>query len=380
MAVSGNVFYMNDDNKETFTALCGQLAGLVRSASTDFENIVASSLVNKWAKYKPFRNSAWNFASDAARDEARKSANQGFDISNAKVGSNGNVSAIASKYDGEDNGWEYLRPRGIQYNEPNRMRDFDGYNHNALPFIGGFSAPSRWAKDLGAFVVAFRVSQTDQASDYITHLDIPSVANAYIGVAMVAQDGSVMRMTADDTINNAGISLNIPVNNLAVGTYTLYPFFSTKKLTFTDGGIIVSEQFSVPNCNAITMVLAQSTIVVVIRAEYLYSVNTSVHALNYRITITNSSGGAQTLENNFVRLRYANKKWSDTLLSDEKETELGTITLAAGASKVVEGAFLNVSDSLYKSSRLWVSLETGAFQSNAIPMQQMQPELPDFEL
>ena len=47
MAVSGQVFTMEDSNTETFTALCGQLAGLIRSASTDFEDIVASSQICK---------------------------------------------------------------------------------------------------------------------------------------------------------------------------------------------------------------------------------------------------------------------------------------------------------------------------------------------
>lgn len=390
MAVNNNIFTMKAVNDETTSDLYSQLGTLIGvSKGTDgkyhLADICQSPAINMWAKKKGFGYNSENFdydpmnpdPSNARRAAARKEKNQGFDLSRAKIGSNGNLAGIDGKYGEGINGWTYLAPRGRAYNEPFRLRDFDGYNHAALPFIGGFSAPSRWAKDLGAFTVAFRVSQVDTASDDISYLDIPAVANAYVGVALMAQDGSIMRMTADDTINNVGISLNVPTNNLAVGTYTLYPFFSTKKLSFTDGDIIVSEQFTVPNCNPITMVLAQATIVVVIRAEYLFSVNTTTHALEYRITITNSSGGAVTLENNFVRLRYADKKWNDIMLNDEKENEIGTITLAAGASTVISGAFLGISESLYKSSRIWVSLETGAYQSNAIPMQQMQPDLPD---
>ena len=122
MAVSGNIFYIDDNNKEDFATLCKQLAGLVRSASTDFENIVASGLINPWAKNKPFRYNDKNFGYDfnnpapaeARREEARALVSYGM-------------------YVGSDHYWHYLHPRGSAYNEPNRIRDFDGYNHAAEP-------------------------------------------------------------------------------------------------------------------------------------------------------------------------------------------------------------------------------------------------------
>lgn len=141
MAINGQVFTMEDSNTETFTALCGQLAGLIRSASSDFENIVASGNIKKWAKYKPFRFPAWNFASDAERDAARKSVNQGLMLPTQK---NVGVNSQTPQYkwlnylayivsNGNIESYPYLHPRGVttNYNEPNRMRDFDGYKHNA---------------------------------------------------------------------------------------------------------------------------------------------------------------------------------------------------------------------------------------------------------
>ena len=69
MAVNGNIFTMEDSNTETFTALCGQLAGLIRSASSDFENLCASSLIKPCAKYKPEDYPVWSNLQEWQRKE-----------------------------------------------------------------------------------------------------------------------------------------------------------------------------------------------------------------------------------------------------------------------------------------------------------------------
>lgn len=151
MAVSGQTFYMDDDNKEDFITLCGQLAGLINSASSDFEDILASGMINRWAKNKGFRYPAWNFASDAARDAARKEANQGLLLPTQKQAGVASSSTIYPYMNyaaylaaqGTSQGYTYLRPRGVTsvYNEPNRLRDMDGYNHVApQPFTTGVIA------------------------------------------------------------------------------------------------------------------------------------------------------------------------------------------------------------------------------------------------
>ena len=377
MAVNGNIFTMGTPNTETFTALCQQLAGLIHSASSDFEDIVASSMINPWAKHKPFRNSNPNFASETARAAARKEVNQGFDLTNAKIGANGSVSDIASKYDGNMNGWVYLHPRGASVNpvEYNRIRDFDGYDHGAFCFVNGFGAPARWAKDFGAFNVSFMISMPPEGNNDTTNLnysDFPAVANAYIGVALIDANGKISRMTADDIVSNASMELTVPVNTLVEGTYTLYPFFSTKKLTFTDGDLIVSEQFTVPNVNKATLVLMNKSITISISAKYSASGTT----LNYTITVYNNGDGERTLTNNWLRLRYSDKTWGDTMVVNEQQKEIGTITIAGGASYTISGFFTNVAQDLYLNSRLWVSLQSGSYQESKRPMmQQPGPEI-----
>ena len=392
---TGNVFTMKPVNDETTSALFSQLAGILGVGKRSdgryhLADIATAGSINPWAKKKGFGYNSENFdydpqnpdASNARRAAARKEKNQAFDLTNAKISSNGSVSDIASKYDGNMNGWLYVKPKGRAYKEPFRLRDFDGYDHGALCFVQKFTPPSRWAKDYGSFNVNFMISMPPEGSDdtsYLHHSDFPAVADAYIGVALIDKNGIIMRMTADDTVSNAGMSIDVPVNSLAEGTYTLYPFFSTKKLTFLDGDIIVSEQFTVPNTNKATLVLMNKSITMTIDAEYLFSAGT-MHTLDYSVTIFNNSGGARTLENNWVRLRYADKSWNDIMHVDEKETPIGTITIAAGASYTYHGFFTNVVQDLYNSSRLWVSLNAGAYQEKYVPRQPMNPDLPDLEL
>ena len=378
MAVNGNTFTMADNNTETFTALCGQLAGLIRSASTDFEDIVASSLINPWAKYKPFRYNAWNFASDSARDAARKSVNQGFDITGAKICENGLIpySSMDSYFTPDMmNGWVYLHPRGGTYNEPNRMRDFDGYNHGALPFIGGFSIPSRWSLEADNFNVAFRITVTGDGvkdPDYITHLDFPFLENAYMGIALVGPNGNNYRMTSEETIGSGVVSFNVPTSRLVKGAYTAYPFFSTKKLSFNDGGIVVSEQYAVPNTVKANMELVDSYINISAQGTYREAISAPYY-LDYTIVVYNYSSEARTFSNNEVRLRYANKTWNDALLNDEKSRSVSTFTVPAGGSYTISGFFSAIVQELYNNSKLWISIGTGAYQQSVVPMRPISP-------
>lgn len=347
MAVNGNIFTMEDSNTETFTALCQQLAGLIRSASADFEDIVASSMINPWAKFKFFRYNAWNFASDAARNEARRSVNQGFDLTDAKISSTVDVTGIGTKYDNADqfNGWVYQHPRGASVNppEPNRMRDMDGYNHGALPFIASWSVPNRIAKDVNTQIsVAFVIPQEE--SDSLTYKDFPAIENSYVGLALVASDGTTQRLTAASPIKSSGISVELPTAALATGTYNVYPFVSSVKMTVLDGNMVApADVYTLPVVKGKTMVVAEHAIEISITAYY-----SLLTRLTYTITVTNNSLGAMTMSGNEIRHRLGGKSWNDirvdketfvtdtpadfTIQSGETKTLTGSIVIAQGAS------------------------------------------------
>lgn len=344
-------FTMATPNTQTLGELLGELGELLpvsrRSDGKYYLSDMCQSLnINPWARNKPFRYNAWNFASDSARDAARRSVNQGFDLTNALISSNVNVSGIASKYAGDEfNGWVYQRPRGASANpvEPNRMRDFDGYNHTALPFIGGWSLPSRIAKKVNSVISAtFIIPQ--ESSDSLTYRDFPAIEASYVGVAFVASNGAVQRLTSSLPVASSGISVELPSINLAEGTYTAYPFLSSVKMGVNDGNLIApANVYTLPIVKGKTIIVKEEAIVIDIKAYY-----SMVTRLTYTITITNNSTGAMTMTNNEVRHRLSGKSWNDTrvdketfatdtpadftIQGGETLTLTGTLTIAQGAS------------------------------------------------
>ena len=317
MAVNGYIFTMADTNTDTFTKLCNDLQGLLKTANNDFEDMVASPLINRWAKCKPFRYAAWNFASDAARAAARKEVNQGFDIESARIGTTSDLSGIVAKYNtiDEANGWEYLHPIGGS-SSPNRMRDFDGYNHKAEPFIGGMTIPSRWAKQEGDFPVSFLVPQKSDTD--LTHHDIPAITNAYIGIAFVASDGTISRMTSTDTIAKEGISVSFPVINLVAGTYDVYPFLSEKPLTISSGNLIACNTYTLPNVGKSTVVYSEERVQITLSAKAPFA---TAATLDITISVTNNGSSQVTLTDNVIFIRERDADWEDPQQSNEKRVE-----------------------------------------------------------
>lgn len=144
--------YDYDDAVREIGALLG--VGPREDGMYRLADIVQAGSVNKWALCKPFRSPEYNFASDDARASARKKVGQSLDIPTPKrvaISSQhaygytylGYLAYYAESVAGTPN-WDYLKPRGMADNEPNRLRDFDGYRHNARqPFTTGISVIMR---------------------------------------------------------------------------------------------------------------------------------------------------------------------------------------------------------------------------------------------
>lgn len=135
MALSNGIFTMKAVNDETNSALFSQLGGLLGVAKRSdgryhLADLCSAGSINAFARCKPFRYASENFdydqnnpaPSNAARAAARESVNLGFTTTPLISFTNDGIGHAAYTYD---------KPRGRAYNEPNRIRDFDGYNHNA---------------------------------------------------------------------------------------------------------------------------------------------------------------------------------------------------------------------------------------------------------
>lgn len=120
----------------TYGVEIADLQTAIGTSKSDIGQIIRDGAINKWAKHKPFRNSAPGFPLDRtkATPELRcpnrmtqlLAANYGLSI--PKYGAND----FKSHYDEE---WGYLKPRGLNgagqgSHEYYRLPDFDGYLHN----------------------------------------------------------------------------------------------------------------------------------------------------------------------------------------------------------------------------------------------------------
>lgn len=145
MAVNGNIFTMKAVNDEKTSALFSQLGGLLGvSRGSDgkyhLADLCTAGSINKWAKNKPFRNSSDNFGYDpnnpsvgnAERKKQAQYANYGISIPQSTFG---DALTMAKAVYNNTVVWEYEKPRGRELNEPFRLRDLDGYDHNAQTLL-----------------------------------------------------------------------------------------------------------------------------------------------------------------------------------------------------------------------------------------------------
>lgn len=91
--------------------------------SANLGNIIVNGSINKWSKHKPVR-----YPDFPPRDLAWWKGIDGDCGLDVKI--NDYLNAYKN-----GNAYEYKKPRGNSYKEPYRALDFDGYNHNAQPFI-----------------------------------------------------------------------------------------------------------------------------------------------------------------------------------------------------------------------------------------------------
>ena len=125
--------YVNKNKVSIGTAydyddVVAEVAGLLAVGTREdgrhhLADICQAGSINALARCKPFRYKAYNFASNADRQTARASANNGFQLVTPTISPSGSSTPHAvltyQKVDGTENA-------------PNRLLDFDGYNHHAV--------------------------------------------------------------------------------------------------------------------------------------------------------------------------------------------------------------------------------------------------------
>ena len=171
-------------------------------------DLLVSSRINLWAKYKPVR-----FGADRRiTDEERKLAGWGVTATSYAVGDASVRQEMISNAINGNFGWSHAAPRGISASltEWGRQLDFDGYNHNALcPFFfeNYYTADTVELKiRIGqrSGLPSGNLSVTDITG--IIGLDDPSLS----GYGFILKKGAAY--THVDAINSAGTGVNYPLS------------------------------------------------------------------------------------------------------------------------------------------------------------------------
>lgn len=212
------VFYMNEPNTQTATELCEEIAGLINSASADFENLCQSSMIKKFARFKPE-----DYNTPVNLTEAQRKENH-YGFGKESLYFKAGFSELPhAKY-------EYIKPKGSA-TSPNRIRDWDGYYHGAVsPLFLNFPTKLYTDAATAVAIIANSTGKTGYIPERCVKLGDILKANNDLYVALyVFKDGDEQWLLPTD----------IKVNELSETTFpTIYLAGSESfisDITATDG-------------------------------------------------------------------------------------------------------------------------------------------------
>lgn len=301
----------------------GDISSAIGQASLDLGTLCRSALINKWARCKPFRNSAAGFASEAARNLARQTANYGLSV--PSVGYSDINSMIAGLANSD---WTYLQPRGIKNTALNptnsdelyRALDFDGYDNQATAPIYPIQSitdltTSEASMDAGLGFGRNIASQTGYLTLADIHVDGHSISDSfgeyYFGICLYYSNTIRYATTMPGKYKEISASLSeigLSVRGVSAPgsgqtrTYRAIPFFAT--IAFN----------SMPSNYAGTMFpmpFAECSVRITRTADVwcsviMYTLSGSEVPLYYQYKITNPTTSARTYAVNVWALRSYN--------------------------------------------------------------------------
>lgn len=198
MALNNNIFTIEDTNSETTSALFSQLGRLLgvgkRSDGRYYlADLCTAGSINRFARFKPERN----ITSGPLTEAQRKANNYGFST----------PPTIYVSADGITHGvYEYLKPRGkaVSPIEWNRLKDFDGYNHDAVsPLLLTFPIKMYNDSSNGIYVQPNPTNSYNEQDCVTLHDIIPNNAkDAYIAL-LVSCRGYIWLMPSGIKVKDA---------------------------------------------------------------------------------------------------------------------------------------------------------------------------------
>lgn len=302
---------------------------MVRNAigypSTDLGSLCSAgeNYINKWSKYKPVHN---NFTFNRPADWWRGSMrNCGIDFLQHNT-----VAKLIASIDSGTSQHPYDPPTGGS-TSPYRLGDFAGYNSEAPPPIVGSNVEGTYYKNHPNIGVSAVVRNPGSDELLVTDVFGNQLENMYYAVALQRTDGTVMWMTASNTIETNDSLIEVPTNNLVGGsTYYLYQFLSSyRKPSFTSGtevGIYVA----IPADQRQVIKVESSDVFV----DLTNLKRSTMGIVSGNIRIEND-GATRTFRNVAVHFRYGNSNIDDAFKVGESLKNLSDITVATNETKVI---------------------------------------------
>lgn len=352
----------------------GDIASVFGISSGDLGYLITHANINKWAKYKPVRNTMvdttdqYDFTNQCWKNTATwwqscerllaemGKYNCGLDIKN--------FSTVADLITAHDNakaqsdintylGWTYLCPRGkgggpSSRDEWFRAFDFAQYKHDAqAPFTGiDYPGNTPWSTQQSTRTATVALNLRTSGSLELSLADIPGIANLYFG-AFVYQGTSLYGMgTASDKIGVGGptatrVTIPVPQNpssdELYESTYKVYPFFSrVPQATFATQDQRADATTNVPppfymatfkctNKGSRPIIKATCTIYYRITPQQNYSYD----RIDYSIDFYGRTNSATTYTNPSLQLGIVTGSSFSALFT----RQLSTVTVPAGTEK-----------------------------------------------
>lgn len=311
--------------------------------------------INKWSKYKPVVYASTFVDSDK---RWQGDGNCGFSFPNSS-----NYADIPGWYNPDGsvgmNGWVYNIPTGGS-SAPMRLGDFRGYCVYEYPITQGFHCPEKVSRATGSSAVCMCMANTE--SEYgLAMSDIPALSSCYFGIYAVCQGSTgVSRLVFAPTAGT--VSVTVLTAGLTLGEWRFYPFFASAG-SHASG----TKYFPVPNVGfrKVTVVDSLDAIEVQITGE----INQSTATCTFRILAKNT-GIATALSTNAVYLKLDGNDLSDSLVTGEKSTSIGSLSIPSSSSfvEIHTGTFTGLSDTLMATGKLWLTMASGKYTDNVSPM------------
>lgn len=285
---------------------------------------------NKWSKYKPVRlNSNVNFENWWKANDG----NCGFQIPEY-----GTIDDLFIAMRANTPVWNYLKPRGGEFNEPYRLLDFELYSTDSRPPLVRVKLNNNLYLDdntiynivNGTTATAYELTLQDIGPTY-------SFDTMYLGVGLSkVGTTSYNYMTTSTQIGNQnGASINYPMPTTA-GSYDLV-FFLCEVAKPNLGDVFPTNVFY-PLPDPIQRINLTDALEVNLSGLF----NLANEQADYTLTINNLSTEQRILNNCRIAFRYGNNLPTNNPEVGEDDVTLGSISVNGGSVQVRTGTMYGV--------------------------------------